>query len=153
MNCNSENNGQINIAGNQFPAPSDLVPQTLVVNKHKHTPTPNDVYIGRGSQWGNIFSHYEGTKAQFLVGSREEAIALHRLRLWSEIKTGVLTLEDLAALHGKTLVCFCAPKRCHGHTLAKAAAWAVEQLAKPGVRLDAPYGVHAYMDSSTEKEV
>lgn len=28
---------------------------TTVVNKHTHTPTPNDVYIGRGSKWGNPF--------------------------------------------------------------------------------------------------
>lgn len=28
---------------------------TTVVNKHTHTSTPNNVYIGRGSKWGNPF--------------------------------------------------------------------------------------------------
>lgn len=28
---------------------------TKVVNKHRHKPTPDDVYIGRPSKWGNPF--------------------------------------------------------------------------------------------------
>ena len=35
---------------------------------------PFDVYIGRGSVWGNPFSHKKGTAAKFIVDSREEAI-------------------------------------------------------------------------------
>lgn len=33
-----------------------------------------DVYIGRGSKWGNPFSHLENSKALYKVSSRNEAI-------------------------------------------------------------------------------
>ena len=33
-----------------------------------------DVYIGRPSQWGNPFSHREGTLAKYKVATREEAM-------------------------------------------------------------------------------
>jgi len=105
---------------------------TLVVNRHTHTKTPLDVYIGRGSIWGNQFSHREGTKAVFVVASVQEAVDAHRVSLWSQIRHGEITLGQLAALDGKTLVCFCSspdrPRPCHGHTLAKAAAWARAEL-------------------------
>ena len=45
----------------------------------------------------------------------------YRDHLWQQIKAGEVSLNDLAALHGKDLVCFCAPCQCHGHTLEKAA--------------------------------
>lgn len=45
-----------------------------------------------------------------------------------ELMNGSVTLEELASLHGKSLVCFCAPKRCHGHSLEKGAAWAHHEL-------------------------
>jgi hypothetical protein len=100
----------------------------MVVNKHTHTKTALDVYIGRGSVWGNRFSHREGTRAEVVVGSREAAVEAYRRELWAKIKSGEVSLESLAALHGRTLVCFCAPRLCHGHTLEKAAAWASREL-------------------------
>ena len=105
---------------------------TNVVNKHNHTVTSGDVYIGRGSRWGNSYSHRDiaGTHK---VGSRDEAVAKYRAELWNRIQLGVTTVEELAELHGKTLVCFCAPLKCHGDVLASAAAWAVAQLNKEGV--------------------
>lgn len=98
-----------------------------VVNKHTHTLAPGDVYIGRGSRWGNPFSHtpYAGTT---LVASREEAVAEYRRYLWHQINAGEVSLEDLADLDGRTLVCFCKPKACHGDVLASAAAWACDQI-------------------------
>ena len=33
-----------------------------------------NVYIGRGSPWGNPYSHLENSAAEWKVGSREEAI-------------------------------------------------------------------------------
>jgi hypothetical protein len=89
-----------------------------------------DVYIGRGSKWGNPFSHLEGTKALYRVASREEAIAEYRKWLWLKMSCGDpgYTLQDVAALHGKTLGCFCAPLPCHGDVLMAAAAWAIKQL-------------------------
>lgn len=72
-----------------------------------------DVYIGRPSKWGNPFSHKKGTKAQFLVESREEAIAAYES--WLENSKLIL---DLHELKGKTLGCWCKPLPCHGDILA-----------------------------------
>ena len=33
-----------------------------------------DVYIGRGSKWGNPYSHLESSKAQYKTKTRAEAI-------------------------------------------------------------------------------
>jgi hypothetical protein len=59
---------------------------------------------------------------------REQAIELYRVNLRHKIRTGEISLEDLASLHGRDLVCCCVPKSCHGHVLEKAAAWAYEKL-------------------------
>lgn len=87
-----------------------------------------DVYIGRGSRWGNPYSHKSGTLAQFVVGSRDEAIAAYRQWLWAEIQAQRITLEDLAQLDGKRLGCYCKPLSCHGDVLVQAVEWAVQQL-------------------------
>lgn len=85
---------------------------TTVVNKYRE---PYDVYIGRGSKWGNPFSHLEGTKAEFMVDSREEAIKAYEeyLRFRPDL------MADLHELRGKRLGCFCKPKACHGDVLAR----------------------------------
>ena len=45
---------------------------TTVVNKHHKV--PYDIYIGRGSKWGNPFSHMDGTQALYKVATRQEAV-------------------------------------------------------------------------------
>ncbi|MBK6285826.1 MAG: DUF4326 domain-containing protein [Draconibacterium sp.] len=47
-----------------------------VVNKRTHVTQTGtvDVYCGRGSVLGNPFTHKQGTKAQFIMASRDEAI-------------------------------------------------------------------------------
>jgi hypothetical protein len=82
-----------------------------------------DVRIDRKSKWGNPFVLGRD-------GDRSEVIAKHKAQLWNRIKSGEVTLEDLAALHGKRLGCWCAPCDCHGDTLTAAAAWAVAELKK-----------------------
>jgi hypothetical protein len=86
----------------------------LVVNKRKHVPTPDDVYIGRPSKWGNCFSHMRGTLACFKASSREEAIA--KYREWITQQPDLMAA--LPNLAGKTLVCWCKPASCHGDVLA-----------------------------------
>lgn len=92
-----------------------------VVNKYKES---YDIYIGRGSRWGNPYSHKEGTKAEFLVQTREDAIAAFRAHLWGLIRTGRLTVKELLELDGKVLGCFCKPQDCHGDVIAAAVEWA-----------------------------
>jgi len=76
-----------------------------------------DVYIGRGSKWGNPFSHKEGTLAEHVVGSREEAIAKYEEYLLSNQEL----VDALPELKGKVLGCWCKPKACHGDVLLKLA--------------------------------
>ena len=92
-----------------------------VLNKHKSGIPAGAIYIGRGSKWGNPF--VMGPKQ-----SRDSVCDQHKQYLWQQVQTGEISLEELAALKGKDLVCFCAPLRCHGHTLEQAADWAIKQL-------------------------
>lgn len=91
--------------------------QTRVVNMHHKV--PYDVYIGRGrgSIWGNPFSHMGSTKAEFKTETREEAVEAYRQ--W--IAKQPHLLARLHELKGKTLACWCAPAACHGHVLAELA--------------------------------
>lgn len=92
-----------------------------VLNKHKSVMPAGAVYIGRGSQWGNPF--VIGTH-----GTRDEVCDKYEARLRNQIANGSITTTELSELHGKDLVCFCAPLRCHGHTLESYAAQAALKL-------------------------
>lgn len=92
--------------------------------KNKARDDTFEVYIGRPSRWGNPFTHKDGTRAEYVVGTRDEAVERYRAWLWAEIRDGRIELSELAALRGKTLGCWCAPARCHGEILAAAAEWA-----------------------------
>ncbi len=87
----------------------------MVVNKKGHVPTPDDVYIGRPSKWGNPFSHLTGTLAEYKVSSREEAIDKYREWILQQPEL----MACLPELQGKTLVCWCSPQACHGEVLAE----------------------------------
>lgn len=77
-----------------------------------------DIYIGRGSKWGNPFTHLTGkTKAQYMVATREEAIESYHA--WITEGDGKHLLKDLHELKGKVLGCWCAPKDCHGRILVE----------------------------------
>lgn len=80
-----------------------------VVNKYK---SEVDIYIGRGSRWGNPFT--TNTKAEFIVATTEDSVALYKEYLIDLIRKGIITIDDLLALDGKRLGCFCKPKICHG---------------------------------------
>lgn len=56
-------------------------------------------------------------------------IELYRVTLWAQIEHGAIALDDLAALDGAHLACYCAPRACHGDVLERAAAWAAKHLA------------------------
>jgi hypothetical protein len=74
----------------------------------RHDIPEGAVYIGRPGPWGNQFGGLP----------RGEAIAKHRA--W------VLASPDVQAkakceLRGRTLVCWCKPKACHGDVLLEVA--------------------------------
>ena len=78
---------------------------TRVVNKYRDS---YDVYIGRGSKWGNPFKIG-------IDGTREDVI--EQYRDW--IQTQSHLLNSLEELRGKTLGCFCSPQACHGDILVE----------------------------------
>lgn len=88
--------------------------RTCVVNRRK---AAFDVYIGRGSMWGNPFRIGPD-------GDRANVIALYREWLWEQLCSGRITRQQLLALDGKRLGCYCAPLPCHGDVLVKAVEWA-----------------------------
>ena len=99
-----------------------------VVNVRKIDKTdPDVVYIGRGSIWGNPYSHKTGTKALYKVVSVSEAIQAYRKHLWRQIRSGEITIEMVEALDGKRLACYCSPNPCHGNVIKRAVQWAKEQ--------------------------
>jgi hypothetical protein len=87
-----------------------------VVNKYRE---PYDVYIGRGSVWGNPFAINDAAG-----DTRDVVIEKYRAHLFNLVKNGEVTLEQLRELDGKTLGCFCKPKPCHGDIIVKAVEWA-----------------------------
>lgn len=89
----------------------------VVVNKYK---SAFDIYIGRGSQWGNPFVIGKH-------GSRVEVIQKYRQHLWRQVESGEVSVDDLLALDGKRLGCFCKPQACHGDVIASAVEWAKTQ--------------------------
>ena len=67
---------------------------------------PYDVYIGRGSKWGNPYRIGKD-------GTRKEVIQKYKIKI---LKNKSL-LADLHELENKTLGCWCKPKDCHGDVL------------------------------------
>lgn len=76
-----------------------------VHNKHHGTAPADAVYIGRGSPWGNPF-------VIGIHGGRDDVCDL--------FEKDTLPHLDLTPLIGKDLVCYCAPKRCHGDSILRA---------------------------------
>ncbi len=90
----------------------------------EHAPVhDNTVLIDRRTKWGNPYRIGPD-------GTRRRVVALYRADLWRRIRIGVITMEELAELHGMWLACWCHPLPCHGHVLARAAAWAASTLAE-----------------------
>ncbi len=81
---------------------------------------PYDVYIGRGSKWGNVFSHNPNSQAKYIVATRNEAIEKHKEWFLSQPEMIDMAKKELK---GKVLGCFCKPPyaTCHGDILVKVA--------------------------------
>ena len=92
-----------------------------VLNKYKDQIPIEAIYIGRGTKYGNPFPIGD-------TCTREESVEKYKRYIKNQIKLGHITLEDLAHLHNKDLVCFCAPKKCHGDVLEILATWAYNKL-------------------------
>lgn len=88
--------------------------KTVVVHCKKSS---YDIYIGRPSKWGNPFTHKQGTQAQTVVPTVEEAIK--RYEEW--VRQQPELMASLHEIKGKVIACWCKPGPCHGDVLAKLA--------------------------------
>lgn len=81
---------------------------TKAVNLKRNRP---DIYIGRGSIWGNPFEMKNYTDSE-----RNRVCEKYEVYFWNTELS-----NKLNELVGKTLGCYCKPKRCHGDFLANLA--------------------------------
>jgi hypothetical protein len=68
--------------------------------------TPDRIYVGRPGKWGNPFVIGRD-------GARDDVIA--KYCAWIVQQPSLMAA--LHELRGKTLVCWCAPERCHADVL------------------------------------
>jgi len=71
-----------------------------------------DVYIGRGSTWGNPYRIGPD-------GSRKEVIEKYRDYILDRLMHEDELIEELLKLDGKRLACYCKPEPCHGDVLVE----------------------------------
>lgn len=98
-----------------------------VVNKYKHLSTNNDIYVGRGSPLGNPYTHIRNnTKAEYVVSSRNVAIAIYENWLSQKIKDKdpdvcnmLNKIYSMAKRGDVNLVCYCFPKNCHANIIKR----------------------------------
>lgn len=72
---------------------------------------PNEKWIRRNTRYGNPFKIGEPHPDTGLLMNRDDVCNLFEQR--------VLPTLDVEELRGKNLCCFCAPQRCHGHSIVK----------------------------------
>lgn len=82
-----------------------------VLNKKVSGIPAGAVYIGRPSKFGNPF-------AMKSEAQRDDVCDRYRAWLLAQPKLVAAARSELA---GKDLVCWCAPRRCHGDTLLEIA--------------------------------
>lgn len=80
-----------------------------VLNKYKDHIPKDAVYIGRPSKWGNPFTVGKD-------GNRDEIC--DKYSAWLDTQPE-LKEQAKQELKGKSLICYCAPLRCHGDTLLR----------------------------------
>ncbi len=90
-----------------------------VINLHHNL--PYDVYIGRGSMFGNPYTHITDRKtlAQFIVRTREEAVEKYKYYFIKRIESEPAFKKAVERLRGKILGCYCKPKSCHGDVIVE----------------------------------
>ncbi len=95
---------------------------TTVVNMSGYVP-PDAIYIGRSynglGEWGNKYTHvHSNVPGVVFVSSREEAVR----KFEEDVRSNPELIAKIKReLKDKVLACWCHPKLCHGHVLAKIA--------------------------------
>lgn len=71
-----------------------------------------DVYIGRGTPFGNPYMLGRD-------GDRQEVIRLYKIDFYFKIKNDPVFRAEVEALRGKKLGCHCHPMPCHGDVIVE----------------------------------
>lgn len=87
-----------------------LLDVTKVANKDKGDYF--DVYIGRGTPWGNPYPIIPG------IDDRDSVIKKYKEYFYSKIENDTDFKEKINSLRGKILGCHCKPLPCHGDVIA-----------------------------------
>lgn len=100
----------------------------ILVNRHKCKTF--DLYIGRGSIWGN------DNKVDLGKGhTRQIVVEMYRQDMYRKLENGAIKIEDFLALSGKTIACSCAPLVCHGDVIIDIFNEIVEMINESNVHL------------------
>lgn len=91
-----------------------IVPVRVTTVRNKDKNDEFDVYIGRGSKWGNPFVIKHGPDGL----SRDDVIAKYKEYFEQEILTNPEARAALLSIRGYRLGCHCKPLPCHGDIIA-----------------------------------
>lgn len=99
----------------------------IVYNKHVEEHIGDNVfYIGRGSIYGNPYTHIKNkeTKADVIVENREQAIDCYRVyfkQMYESKEWFKEAVDELYVLYKNGidiyLECYCMPQPCHGEVI------------------------------------
>ena len=91
-----------------------LIPVQVTKVVNKQTTDKYDVYIGRGTPWGNPFAigHGDGP-------DRKEVIEKYKEFFREKIESDEGFRRGILGMKGLRLACFCKPAPCHGDVIAE----------------------------------
>ncbi|HEX7636580.1 MAG TPA: DUF4326 domain-containing protein [Noviherbaspirillum sp.] len=95
--------------------PIRVVPVQITKVRNKDKDEPYDVYIGRGTPWGNPFPIGKGGVGD----TREDVIRKYREHFETVILQDDTRRKSLLSLRGYRLGCHCKPLACHGDIIAE----------------------------------
>ena len=91
-----------------------IVPLRITTVRNKKNDEEFDVYIGRGTRWGNPYEIGRGPEGP----SRDEVIRKYKEHFEADILSDPERRAALLSLRGYRLGCFCSPLPCHGDVIA-----------------------------------
>lgn len=95
--------------------PIRIVPVEITKVRNKDRNEPFDVYIGRGTPWGNPYPIGKGG----IGDTREDVIKKYKEYFETELLTDPEKRKSLLSLRGYRLACHCKPLACHGDVIAE----------------------------------
>ena len=92
----------------------------ILINRHKGE---FDIYIGRGTIWGNPTPIDLGQGISRLI-----SIEMYREHLYNCLENSIITIDDILSLSGKRIGCSCSPLPCHGDVIIEVFEMVVSML-------------------------